>query len=396
MWLSSLAKLSAIACVVTFAPVRLFACTCAGIHGKNAWERSQKQVQASAVVFEGILERSELQWSIDSSENPSNWSRIRLTFRVNRAYKGDLSPETVLTTGLGGGDCGATFSPGLIYLVYGGGPSPGGLGVNMCSPGGWIEESTVAPDLRYLRKQPPIASDLELGRILSGKELEAFEKRQQRDLEENEKRRVAATGSICGTVVPEKTKDASGGVISLLSVAGFSPVEHPMANVNPDGSFCSGRLGPGKYYVFFTRTTDGQPTSAVFYPGVNTRSEATAIEIGAGQNHSGLIFKASAQKAYAVRGLVFADDKSALTAGFVRVDLVNLDAPYRAWYHQEVNFQSAFPLPRVKYFTFGDVLPGRYTAYISYPVGLDWSTSKVDVDVTTHMKFFFLDLVHRK
>ncbi|MBZ5633465.1 MAG: hypothetical protein LAO55_10100 [Acidobacteriia bacterium] len=392
MRLLSLAKLSAVACVATFAPVQLFACQCAGFYGKNAWERSQKREQASTVIFEGVLEHSELRWSRwngESLENPSSLpEKMRLTFRVQRAYKGDLGHEAILTTGLGGGDCGARFSTGLTYLVFGAGSSPGGLGVSMCSPGGWIEGGDLASDLRYLRKQPPITSDLELGRPLK--------QRQQGDLDQDQKRYSAATGSICGTVVTEKTKDASGGVVSFLSIAGFSPVEHPTANVNADGTFCSDRLGPGEYYLFFGRTTDGQPTSAVFYPGVNTRAEATAVEIGAGQNQSRFIFKVPAKKAYAVRGLISTNDKSGLKAYHgIRVDLVNLDAPYSAWYHTEIHFNGVFPLPNVKYFTFGDVLPGQYTAYI-YRIAPGWSSKKVDVSVTTHMKFVFLDLVHRK
>jgi len=185
-------------------------------------------------------------------------------------------------------------------------------------------------------------------------------------------------------------------LFSFLSVAGFSPVEQPTAKVNPDGSFCSERLGPGRYYLYFTRYDEGRLTSAVFYPGVNARGEATAVEIRAGQNQSHFIFKVPAQETYAVRGLISVNDKSVLTGGFIRVALVNLDVPRRAWYLQDVNFQSALPLPKTKYFTFDDVLPGHYVAYTSYPVGSGSFAKKVDVSVTTHMKFIFLDLVRRQ
>jgi len=84
---------------------------CAGVHGKNAWERSEKQAQGSTVIFEGILEHSELQWKAgDGSANPLDSSQMRLTFHVQRAYKGDVGREVLLSTGLGGGDCGARFS----------------------------------------------------------------------------------------------------------------------------------------------------------------------------------------------------------------------------------------------------------------------------------------------
>jgi hypothetical protein len=197
-------------------------------------------------------------------------------------------------------------------------------------------------------------------------------------------------------VVAEKAKDEGYGVVSFLSSAGFSPTGRPSTKVNPDGSFCSERLGPGKYYLYFTGSSDGRLTSSVFYPGVSARSEATAVEIRAGKNQTHVIFKVPAQKAYTVRGLISINDKSELAADMVRIELINFDVPGRAWYFREVNFQGAFPLPKVKYFTFDDVLPGQYVAHICYRVGSDWFTKKVDVSVTTHMKFIFLDLVHGK
>jgi hypothetical protein len=90
------------------------------------------------------------------------------------------------------------------------------------------------------------------------------------------------------------------------------------------------------------------------------------IEVGPGQTRSGLTFKIPVQKTYAVRGLVSTNDKSGLGARSVYVALVNQDGgPYPAGYDQPIDLQSSFPLPKVKYFNFENVLPGRYIAYVS-------------------------------
>lgn len=64
-------------------------------------------------------------------------------------------------------------------------------------------------------------------------------------------------------------------------------------------------------------------------------------------------------------------------------------------YHQTVDFRGFFPLPRVRYFSIAEVPPGRYVAYASV-AGQGWGTKRVDVSVTTHMKFVYLELAHGK
>jgi len=180
------------------------------------------------------------------------------------------------------------------------------------------------------------------------------------------------------------------------STAGYSPLAHPTANVNLDGSFCSERLGPGKYYLYFTRGSDGGLTSAVYYPGVSERNKARIIEVNAGKPQSDITFKVTVQKTHSVRGIISTNDKSGLDAHGVYVALVGLDGgPYPAWYDQTIDFQRFFPLLKVKYFNFENVLPGRYIAYASV-AGRGWYTKKEEVSVTTHMKFISLELVHKK
>jgi hypothetical protein len=402
-------KMAVMACTAAIAIAPASACKCgSNYHGRNSWEVAKLEADGSSVIFEGTPERFEVQWDVlngktgelISAENGvakrDHWPGMLVTFRVQRAYKGNLGPEVQVKTGLGGGDCGAIFDPGLNYLVFANGTSAGDLEVSMCSPGGWIGGSSVAVELRYLRKERPIASDLAPFRPWSANEYAAQEGQRQRDSEEFQKRYAAVTGKICGTVFAEKKRGENAGMLSFLSTAGYSPIAHPTANVNPDGSFCSTPLGPGKYYLYFTRGSEKGLTSAVYYPGVSERIKATTIEIGAGQTQSGLTFKVPAQKTYAVRGIISTNDKSGLDTRSVYVVLISLDGgPFPAGYSKPIDFQSYFPLPKVKYFDFENVLPGRYMAYVSV-LGQGWYTQKEEVSVTTHMKFISLQLVHKK
>jgi hypothetical protein len=406
--LSSLRKLATIVCLTSISSAQASACSCAGPHGRNAWEIAKLEAARSVVIFAGTPERFDLHWHLlrakagerisaeEGGSKHDNWPGMLITFRVTTSYKGTLGPEIQIRTGLGGGDCGAVYAPGLTYLVFAYGPSASDLGTGMCSPGGWIGSNFVATELRYLRKERPIASDLAPIRRWDSKEDVAQEGQRQRDSEEFRKRLTASTGKICGTVFTEKEADGNLGVISILSTTGYSPAQHPMTYIHPDGSFCSDPLGPGKYYLYFTRVSETGPTSAMFYPGVTDRINATTIEVRAGQTQSGVAFKVPMQKTYGVRGIISTDDKSDLNAGGPRVyiALINIDSlAYLAAYRQPIDFQGSFPLPRTKYFSFDHVLPGRYLIYV---IGPGSFTKKEDVIVTTHMKFISLELLRDK
>jgi hypothetical protein len=404
-----LLRLAAIAGITTIAAGQTFACKCgSSFHGNNPLEVAKLEAEGSTAIFEGTPERFELQWSLLNAKEgelisagtpaatSDEWPRMLVTFLVKRAYKGELRREVQISTGLGGGDCGAVFAPGLTYLVYAGGPSLHRLGASMCSPGGWIGNSTVEADLRYLRKQRPIASDLAQYPSWTAAEYAKHEEQRQRDFEKVQKRYAAVTGKICGTVAVEKAGDARTGIISFLSTAGYSPVERPTELVNPDGTFCSARLVPGKYYLYFTRGSDTGLISAAYYPGVSDRAKATAIEIGAGQTKADISFKVPAQKTFSVRGFISTNDKSRPAVRSVSLALVSLDEiTYQNSYIQTIDFQSSFPLPNVKFFNFENVLPGRYVAYASI-FDQGWYMKKVEVNVTTHMKYISLELLHKK
>jgi hypothetical protein len=395
------------------AAVRSYACSCGGnpaTSGKSSWEAAKVEAERATAIFEGTTERQEMQWKVVNAkegelipagfgDRMDNYPRMLVMLRVQRVYKGVVGPKVQLRTGMGGGDCGRPFHSGLTYLLYVYGPNPSEWGASICGPGGWIGSGGVATDLRYLRKEPPIASDLappqRPRRVKTAVELE---EQRQRDLAELG-RYEAATGRICGTVLQRNTTAAHDGTISFLSTTGSSPVDHPRGEVRKDGSFCSDRLGPDRYYLYFTSVSDdGKRRSALYYPGVTDRQKATTIEIRADQTQSNITFKVPLQKTYSVRGFISTNDKSGLDAddGHVFVGLVRLDgAPQEARYGQTIDFRGSIPLLNAKYFNFENVLPGRYVAWVTVR-GRDWYTKKVEVNVTTHMNFIFLQLVHKK
>jgi len=401
-------KIAAIACIATLATVQASACQCGArnYYGKSSWEAAKLEAGQSTAVFEGTPERFEFQWDVltakdgelISAENPAGraWWFMLLTFRVQRGYKGDLGPSIQIRTGMGGGDCAAIYAPGLTYLIFASKTTAGELAVTMCSPGGWIGDKSIAPELRYLRNERPVPSDLAPLRRPTPEGEAAQAKQRRRDYEDFQTRYDAVTGKICGKVFQQTPTDASQGLVAFLATDGYYPFGHPIAPVEPDGSFCSERLGPGKYYLYFTRFADAGLASAIYYPGVSGRAEAKTVEVSPGQTKSDIDFKIAAQKTYAVRGVVSTNDKSGLDSRSVEVALIRLDdGPLPAPYSRSIDFQSPYPLPEVKYFDFENVLMGRYVAYVSV-FGQGWHTNKQVIDVTNHMKFISLHLQHTK
>ena len=384
-----------------------FACQCGiGFHEKNAWENAKNAANTHGVIFEGTPVKFELRWDLlDAKEGElictdgfqgKSWTErtphMVVTFHVAKAYKGNLGSEVRINTGLGGGDCAAVYTPGLNYLVYADGQSEDHLFVSMCTPGGWIDGGRVATDLRYLRRERPIAADL--ARILYSRQAgwDKQREQQQRRAEEFRKKYDAATGRICGRVVHDDAKDHGEGSIAFLSTLGYSPVLPPYAERQEDGSFCSPHLGPGKYYIYFVQQDD-QGAAALYYPGVRDVVKATPVEVRAGQTEANIRFHVTKQASYTVRGFVSADDRSAFDSQILdpSISLIRSDGDMRVIYAAKTKVRV---LPRALYFKFENVVPGRYFAFVQGRSG--WMTRKVVVDVTTHSKFITLDLVRKR
>jgi hypothetical protein len=236
--------------------VPAYCCQCGGefYPGKTPREIAKIHAEGASLIFEGTPERLDLRWDLlDAKEGDlvpalsfspqplgSREPRTVVTFRVQRTYKGQVGAEVKVSTGLGGGDCAAGFAPGLSYLVYLHPAISGEFAVGMCSPGGWIESSELAPDLRYLRGERPVASDLVPFRRyvgLTAKQRVAAEEQRQNKYQQSQRRLAAFTGKICGTIVRGGPNDADLGAVSFLSTLGYLPGETPFAEVDDDGSF---------------------------------------------------------------------------------------------------------------------------------------------------------------
>lgn len=238
----------------------------------------------------------------------------------------------------------------------------------------------VATELRHLRGERPKPTDLVTVDYRSPAGV------QRMNREEFTQRYTAATGQICGVVSP-----AVAGQIAFLPTIGYSPVWAFTATVDRDGNFCSQRLGPGRYRLQFTQDpVDGIAESALYFTNVDQGANANAAQVEAGHTTTGVLVRIAKQKAYTVHGFISADDKTQMRESAAQVILVTPEG--RVIDRRSVDFSTTFPLPNTKYFSFRNVLPGRYIAYAS--AGGDWLTKVVDVNVTTHHKLIVLGLRH--
>jgi len=143
--------------------------------------------------------------------------------------------------------------------------------------------------------------------------------------------------------------------------------------------------------MYFAGRTSNTPEAAAYHPGVLEREKATPVEAAAGQTRSDLVFPIPKQKDYTVRGFISVDNKTGLDENAASVMLLDPDGRY--WRSTRIDFRGALPLPRVKYFSFQNLPPGRYIAFAMVQ-GPGWFTRVVHVDVTTHAKLIFLELKH--
>ena len=382
----SVRVISILCVIVSFAPA-VHGCSCGGDYrGRNLWEIAQKRVEAADAVFEGTVKKIGLRIPVIAARSDETISAdesfgqvTEIAFEVSRVYKGKLAGVIVLHTSFGGGDCGARFSPGIAYLVYAYGPDMEHLSVSLCSPGGWVESESVAPDLRFLRGQHATKRDLTTWSPLWRRSREEQDEYTQHLLALRDR----VTGKICGTV------DRRHGTISFLSSSGSSPGDHPTSSVGEDGKFCSNSLGPGSYYLLYT---DGG--SRIFFPGVSELSTAKTIDVRAGQTRNDISFKVAQQHTYTVRGFITTNSKTGLGSQSVFLALIPVEAPVReAMNFTTVDFTTRWPLPKTKYFNFENVVPGQYVVWVQV-AGKGWHTQKQEFTVSNSSKIITLELQH--
>ena len=119
-------RIAVVVSVALTAPGPASACKCSsGFYGKNRWELAKEEERGSTVIFEGRPERFDLQWNLlnpkvgelipaeNEAAKRDKWASMAVTFQVTRPYKGSSIQKIQVKTGLGGGDCGAVFTPDL-------------------------------------------------------------------------------------------------------------------------------------------------------------------------------------------------------------------------------------------------------------------------------------------
>ncbi len=365
---------------------------------KNLRERAENRAKGYTAIFEGRVKRISLNLpavtakigDVISADDPYSYTNaremVRVDLDVSRVYRGTNTREFTVYTGFGGGDCGARFSTGTDYLVYAAGSDLNHLSVSMCSPGGVIGSERTEADLRFLRGEKPTAADLAPWKSESLISKSEQEKRYKEAIRFREQ----ATGKICGKVNRDE------GEITFFAQAGSSFGDAPWAHFNGDGTFCSDALGPGAYYLLYTKRSEHGPSEAIFYPNATDRSGAKLVDIQAGQTRNDIVFNVSPQSSYSVRGLISTNDKSNLDSESVSVVLIPADAPVRSAVHaRSIDFSTSLPLPKTKYFSFDHVPPGRYFVWVNV-MRKGWYTKKTEVTVTNHSKFITLELTHNK
>ena len=269
-------------------------------------------------------------------------STLQATFDVESFRKGAERSYVLLTTGVGGGDCGFDFEIGKKYLVYAHADDSGQLSTGICSGTRLLEESHA--------------------NLLPTK--------------------------FCGHVVA-RGLDLEDSQIFLLRTGNNSPIPSDEAEVGRDGSFCFVGAKPGNYHLVFTCRAGDSPTSFVFFPGVTNRSEASTIELRGGQSPSDLAFNVPLQPTFSVSGNVRLPSKAGLPTES-KVLLVSADpASFLVGYSRNVDSGGTFDFPRV--------LPGKYWAFVGVDseVAANWMTRKVEVDVSVAVSGLSLELVHK-
>jgi hypothetical protein len=385
-------------CVVAALLPRAHACSCGGNdYNVTPRERAQKRADNSTVVFEGRVKRISLKVdavtakigdtiSADAEAPYSDVNKMtEVLFDVSRVYRGSATKEVAIHTGFGGGDCAARYLTGITYLVYAGGKDDKHLSASSCSPGGLVGSEEIDADLRYLRGEKATPSDLAPWR--------PSWRLPQKQQDDHRRKAVGfynqITGKLCGRV------NRDHGRLSFLSELGYL-LSHPVAAVQDDGTFCSEALGPGTYYLLYTDEANGKRSKTSLYPGVNELSKATTVSVSHGETRKDIVFNVPEEALYSVRGIITTDNKKNLNSKSVSIVLIPAELPAsEAMYSESIDFTSSLPLPKTKYFSFDEVVPGRYFVWVLVQ-GKGWSTKKAEVTVTNHSKFICLELIHPK
>jgi hypothetical protein len=349
-----------------------FACKCVSPppEVKTVRDLAQWYANRSDAIFEGTVQRVELKWVLMDAKVggfvPADFDedepRLYVTFDVSHFYKGVERKDVLLTTGVGGGDCGFDFEIGKKYLIYALADASGHLSTDICSGTGLLEESQ--SDLSYLRGEKAVSETTK------------------------QSANIPAT-KLCGHVASARM-DLAGSQVFLFRVGNKSPIPTEEAAVGQDGSFCIVEAKPDNYNMAFMNRDEDSPTSFVFFPGTTNSSEAITVELKRGQARSDLAFNVPVQSTYSVNGDVLIHNKSALPAN-CEVFLLSVDPlSVLVSYSKNVETNGHFNFPRV--------LVGKYWAFVGIndsDTAPNWLTRKTEVDVKAAVSGLSLELIQK-
>lgn len=336
---------------------------------KTARDLVQWHAKGSDAIFEGMVQRVELKWQLTespvgglvSTDFEQDPPVLQVTFDVSRPYKGVERKDLVLTTGIGGGDCGYDFEIGVQYLVFAYRDDSGHLSTGICSGTELLEESQ--SDLSYLRGEPADSGSIEKAASVS-------------------------PTTLCGHVVGTGLELADSQVF-LFRVGSKSPIPSEEAEVTQDGSFCFEGARPGNYYLAFISRTQDSPTSFVLFPGTGKLSESTTLDLRSGLAIPSLVFNVPPQPTFSVRGRVIVPKQSPLPTES-KVFLLSVE-PLSSLvaYSEDVNPDGSFGFPRV--------LPGKYCTVVGVDsdAAANWATRKAEVEVNATVSGLSLELVQK-
>ena len=110
----------ALCCLQLGVPRRAFACSCA------MPPTARDALNSADAVFSGtVVSVTQVNQNVSGAINATSYPSNEVVFSVISVWKGVLRPQITLRTGMGGGDCGYTFSTGGTYLVYAHSSNPG-------------------------------------------------------------------------------------------------------------------------------------------------------------------------------------------------------------------------------------------------------------------------------
>ena len=102
-----------------------YACFCSSITQMMQLQLLQGRLDApyknwidrySGVIFTGqVVNIKKVKVKLSTGDT---WHNYQVTFKVDRYWRGGDSPEVVVFTGVGGGDCGIRFRKGESYIVF--------------------------------------------------------------------------------------------------------------------------------------------------------------------------------------------------------------------------------------------------------------------------------------